>query len=101
MAPPIKPGDVRHLHIDPYVRVQPGNPSASFEGDKRLDRFLEWWDSLPPRKRTKMALDLLIAACCGELSVARLEPSALTDEEDQRAELALEALLNNMAMDEE
>jgi hypothetical protein len=101
MAPPVKPGVTRHLHIDPYVRVKPENHSESFEGDKRLDRFLEWWDGLPSRKRTKMALDLLVAACCGELSVARQELSAMTDEEDKQAEAALEALLSNMAMDEE
>lgn len=101
MAAPKKPGITRHLHIDPYVRVKPENHSESFEGDKRLDRFLEWWDGLPSRKRTKMALDLLVAACCGELSVARLDMSAMPDEDDQMADAALEALLNNMSMDEE
>jgi hypothetical protein len=33
--------------------------------------------------------------------VARQELSAMTDEEDKQAEAALEALLSNMAMDEE
>lgn len=101
MAAPKKPGVRRHLHIDPYVRVKPENQSASIDDNKRLDRFLEWWDGIEEGKRTRMALDLLVAACCGELSVARLDMSAMADEDDQRAEAALEALLNNMAMDEE
>jgi len=99
MAPPKKPGVVRHLHIDPYVRVKAENTSASFDGDKRLDHFLGWWDGLPPRQRTKMALELLVAACNGELGIA---PSVVMDgdgsSEDQSA---LAELLNNMAFEEE
>jgi len=99
MAPPKKPGVVRHLHIDPYVRVQPENHSASFAEDKRLDRFLTWWDGLPSRQRTRMALDLLVAACNGELGVA---PNVSMDG-DANAEdkSALDELLKNMLMDEE
>lgn len=101
MAAPKKPGVVRHLHIDPYVRVRPEDRSISYGGDKRLDKTLAWFDSLPPRQATKLAWELIIAACNGELGVARLNMSAMADEDDQRAEAALEALLNNMAMDEE
>ncbi len=99
MAPPKKPGLVRHLHIDPYVRVKQENPSSSFENDKRLDRFLEWWDGLPSRQRTGMALELLVAACNGELGVA---PNVDMDGEGNAEDKsALAELLNNMSMDEE
>lgn len=99
MAAPKKPGVVRHLHIDPYVRVKHENPSGSFGNDKRLDRFLVWWDGLPSRQRTKLALDLLVAACNGELGVA---PSVEMDG-DATAEdrSALAEMLKNMALDEE
>ncbi len=97
MAPPKKPGLVRHLHIDPYVRVKPENISASFENDKRLDRFLTWWDGLPSRQRTRMALELLVAACNGELGVApNVEMDGDASAEDKSA---LDELLQNMAMD--
>ena len=99
MAAPKKPGEVRHLHIDPYVRVKPENPSASFVNDKRLDRFLIWWDGLPSRQRTKLALDLLVAATNGELGVA---PSvSMDDGESLENKSALDELLKNMALDEE
>lgn len=99
MARPRKPGVVRHLHIDPYVRVAYENPSVSFEGDKRLDRFLAWWDGLPARQRTKMALDLLVAACNGELGVApNVEMDGDASAEDKSA---LSELLKNMVLDEE
>jgi hypothetical protein len=99
MAAPKKPGHVRHLHIDPYVRVKHENPSASFVNDKRVDRFLIWWDGLPSRQRTKMALELLIAACNGELGVA---PGVVMDgDESAENKSALDELLKNMVMDEE
>ena len=99
MAAPKKPGEVRHLHIDPYVRVKAENPSASFAGDRRLDRFLAWWDSLPQRQRTKMALALLIAATNGELGVA--QSVSMDGDEATENKSALAELLNNMALDEE
>ena len=101
MAAPKKPGVVRHLHIDPYVRVIPQNKSTSYSGDKRLDKTLAWFDSLPPRQATKLAWELIIAACNGELGVARQDMSVMADEDEQRAEAALEALLNNMSKDDE
>lgn len=101
MAPPKKPGVRRHLHIDPYIRVKPENHSASIDDNKRMDKFLEFWDSLPPRKATKMVMDLLIAACNGELGVAHSVPTSMSDEQERIAEAKLDALLKNMSMDEE
>ena len=99
MARPKKPGIRRHLYIDPYVRVKPENHSASIDDNKRLDRFLEWWDGIEEGKRTKMALELLIAACNGELGVA---PSVVMDgDENAENKSALDELLKNMALDEE
>lgn len=101
MAAPKKPGVVRHLHIDPYVRVLPDNRSASIDGDKRMDKFLAWWDSLPPRDGTKSALELLIAACNGELGIAHSSMSAVVDEDEQINDEKLDRLLKNMSMDED
>jgi len=101
MAAPKKPGVVRHLHIDPYLRVISEDKSTSYSGDKRLDKTLAWFDSLPPRQATKLAWELIIAACNGELGVARQDISAMADEDEQRAEAALEALLNNMSKDDD
>jgi hypothetical protein len=99
MGAPKKPGVVRHLHIDPYMRVKSENASASFTNDKRLDRFLVWWDGLPSRQRTKMALELLVAACNGELGVApSVEMEGDTNAEDKSA---LAEMLKNMALEEE
>jgi len=99
MAPPKKPGVVRHLHIDPYLRVKDGNASLSYAEDKRLDKFLAWWDGLPSRQRTHMALDLLVAACNGELGIA---PGVTMDGDDiAENKSALDELLKNMSMDEE
>ena len=99
MAAQKKPGVVRHLHIDPYVRVKHEDASMSFGNDKRLDRFLIWWDGLPSRQRTKMALKLLVAACNGELGVA---PGVVMDgDESAENKSALDELLKNMVMNEE
>ena len=99
MAAPKKPGVRRHLYIDPYVRVKPNDPSASFDNNKRLDRFLIFWDGLPNHQRTKMAFDLLIAACNGELGVA---PGVVMDgDENAENKSALDELLKNMVFDEE
>lgn len=100
MPAPRKPGRVRHLHIDPYVRVKYDNFSASFANDKRLDKTLAWWDGLPPRQRSKLAWELIIAACNGELGVA---PSTLMDGDDDATEnkSALNELLRNMVLEEE
>lgn len=101
MAAPRKPGIVRHLHICPYVRVFPDDRSLSIDGDKRMSKFLAWWDSLPPRERTSSALELLIAACNGELGVAHPSMTVVVNEDDQLNDEKLDRLLKNMAMDED
>ena len=99
MAPPIKPGKVRHLHIDPYVRVKPDNKSASVDGDARLDRALAWYDAQPSGTRTRLCWELIIAAVNGELGIA---PAVSMDDEDtEQNKSALSALLENMVLNEE
>ena len=67
----------------------------------REQKTWEWIDAIPNGKRFDMVWDLITAAVNGELGVARQDMSMMADEDDQRAEAALEALLNNMAMDED
>ena len=99
MAAPKKPGKVRHFHIDPYLRVKHDDLSMSFANDKRVDRFLIWWDGLPSRQRTKMALELLVAACNCELGIA---PGVVMEgNESAENKSALDELLKNMVFDEE
>lgn len=89
MAAP-KKGFRRHLHVDPYVY-----PNVS----GRVDKFLVWYDSQPPRTRTKMCFDLLVAAVNGELGIA--QTLSLADEDAEQSQKALESLLANMLMDED
>lgn len=99
MAPPIKPGKVRHLHIDPYVRVMPDNNSASVDGDARLDRALAWYDAQPSGTRTRLCWELIVAAVNGELGIA---PAVSMDDGDaEENKSALSALLENMVLNEE
>ncbi len=99
MAPPIKPGVVRHLHIDPYVRVKPENKSASVDGNARLDRALAWYDALPSGERTRLCWELIIAAANGELGIA--PAVSMADEDTEQNKSALSALLENMVLNEE
>ena len=80
----------RHIHIDPYVYP---------ETSPRIDKFLEWYDSVPSRRRTKMCFDLLVAATNGELGVALAV--SLQDEQEDVAQAALSSLLANMTMEED
>lgn len=90
MARKKKIGNRRHLHIDPYI----------WEGeDPRRDKLAAWYDTLPARQRTKMIVDLLVAAIHGELGVAIA--ADMSDEDSAQNKSALEDLLKNMAMDEE
>jgi hypothetical protein len=84
-------GPRRHLHIDPYV--YPGTSA-------RIDKFLEWFDSVPARQRTKICFDLLVAAANGELGVAQAV-SLMDEQEDDVAQAAFLSLLANMKIDEE
>jgi len=90
MARKKKVGVARHLHIDPYI--WPGE-------DARRDKLLAWYESLPARQRTKMVVDLLVAAIHGELGVAIA--ADMSDENAAANKSALEELLMNMAQDEE
>lgn len=67
----------------------------------REQKTWEWIDAIPDGKRFDMVWDLITAAVNGELGVVRQTAPDITDEEDVKAEAALEALLNNMAIDEE
>jgi len=99
MAPPVKPGKVRHLHIDPYVRVKPENKSASVDGDARLDRALAWYDAQPSGTRTRLCWELIIAAVNGELGIA--PAVSMGDEDAEQNDSALKTLLANMELNEE
>jgi len=99
MAPPIKPGKVRHLHIDPYVRVKPDNNSASVDGNARLDRALAWYDAQPSGERTRLCWELIIAAVNGELGIA--PAVSMEDGDAEESKSALNELLKNMVLDEE
>jgi hypothetical protein len=89
MSAPRK-GFRRHIHIDPYVY-----PKTS----ARIDKFLEWFDSVPARQRTKLCFDLLVAAANGELGVS--QAVSLGDEQEDVAQAALSSLLANMTIDED
>jgi len=80
----------RHIFINPYV--YPGT-------SPRIDKFLEWYDSVPARQRSKMCFELLVAATNGELGVA--QAVSLKDEQEDVAQAALSSLLANMTMDED
>lgn len=67
----------------------------------REQKAWEWIDAIPNGKRFDMVWDLITAAVNGELGVARQDMSTMADEDDQKAEAALEALLNNMSRDDE
>jgi len=90
MARPKKNGIRRHLHIDPYIWA---GESA------RMDKLVVWYDALPARQRTRMVVDLLVAAIHGELGVAAA--ADMKDEDSAQNKSALSELLKNMAMDEE
>ena len=75
----------RHIHIDPYV--YPGT-------SPRIDKFLEWYDSVPARQRTRMCFDLLVAATNGELGVA--QAVSLQDEQEDVAQAAFVRVLTNL-----
>ena len=99
MAPPVKPGKVRHLHIDPYVRVNEDDNSASVDGDARLNRALAWYDAQPSGERTRLCWELIIAAVNGELGIAPAVSMEDGDAEENKS--ALNELLKNMVLDEE
>jgi hypothetical protein len=81
-----KQGERRHLHIDPYV----------WQGeDARRDRLVVWYDALPARQRTKMVVDLLVAAIHGELGVAPV--AVMGDDDAEKNQSALADMLANMA----
>lgn len=67
----------------------------------REQKTWEWIDAIPSGKRFDMVWDLITAAVNGELGVARQNISIVTDEEDAKADAALDALLKNMSMDDE
>lgn len=90
MARKKKIGERRHLHVDPYIWA---GESA------RLDKLVVWYDALPARQRTRMVVELLVAAIHGELGVAA--PLDLGSGEDDAAQAALSSLLANMVMDED
>ncbi len=85
-----KIGTRRHLHIDPYIWAGE---------DPRKDKLVEWYDALPARKRTKMVVELLLAAIHGELGAAVAADMSGAENEENKS--ALEDLLKNMRMDEE
>ena len=85
-----KTGTRRHLHIDPYIWAGE---------DPRRDKLVTWYDALPPRQRTKMVVDLLVAAIHGELGVAVAADMSGTENEENKSALA--DLLKNMVMNEE
>jgi hypothetical protein len=64
-----------------------------------MDKFLEWYDSVPARQRTKICFDLLVAAANGELGAAPVV--LLNDEQEDVAQAALSSLLANMTLDED
>jgi hypothetical protein len=99
MAPPKKPGVARHVMISPYVRVKPNDPSATVEGDARVDKALRWYDSIPKGDRQRMCWELIVAAVNGELGVAHTVH--LADDDTAQAERALEDLLLNMVLEED
>jgi hypothetical protein len=90
MARKKKIGTPRHLHIDPYVWAGE---------DARRDKLVAWYDQLPAQKRTRMVVDLLVAAIHGELGVAVV--ADMGDENSAQNKSALDDLLKNMVMDEE
>jgi hypothetical protein len=85
-----KKGFRRHIYINPYVYPKT---------DARMDKFLEWYDSVPARQRTKICFDLLVAAANGELGAAPVV--LLNDEQEDVAQAALSSLLANMTLDED
>ena len=99
MARPKKPGFPRHLHIDPYVWVTQKNGELTVDNDARMNKFLAWYDSMPSGQRTKMCLDLIVAAVNGELGVA--SSVSLVDSDGDRSQKALDDLLKNMVLDED
>ena len=99
---PRLPGVPRHIHIDPYVRVKGKTGeefASSVNGDPRLDRALRWLDSHPKGKVTAMCWDLIVAAINGELGIAA--PSAITNDDEERTQKALQDMLKNMVFEED
>ena len=76
--------------MDPYVYPKT---------NARIDKFLEWYDSVPARQRTKICFDLLVAAANGELGAAPVV--LLNDEQEDVAQAAFSSLLANMTLDED
>jgi hypothetical protein len=103
MARPKLPGVTRHIFINPYVRVKTAKDgdgwSKSFDGDARIDKALAWLDSHPKGTVTEMCWQLIVAAVNGELGVA--VTTTLANEDDERAQKALDELLANMVLDDE
>ena len=85
----------------PSVRVRIDGNRKRKGISPREEKTWEWIDAIPDGKRFDMVWDLITAAVNGELGVVRQDISTMTDEDDHKAEAALEALLNNMAIDEE
>jgi len=85
-----KKGVRRRIHINPYVYPKT---------NARMDKFLEWYDSVPARQRTKMCFDLLVAAANEELGM--VQSVLLSDEQEDVAQAALSSLLANMTLDED
>jgi hypothetical protein len=99
MPRPKKPGAARHLHIDPYVWVKKENNSVTVDDDPRMNKFLAWYDAMPAGQRTKLCLELMVAAANGELGVA--STVSLVDDDSARSKKALDDLLKNMVLDED
>lgn len=99
---PRLPGVARHIHIDPYVRVQ-GKTGEEFalsvNGDPRIDKALRWLDSHPKGKVTAMCWELIVAAVNGELGIASVP--AIMDDDTERTQKALQDMLNNMVFEDD
>lgn len=102
MAPPKKPGVARHIHISPYIRVRSVEGDGwwkSYAGDARTDKALTWLRSQPAGKVQTAVWNLFVAAVNGELGV--ISTVNLADEDQARAQKALDDLLKNMVLEED
>lgn len=102
MAAPKKPGVARHIHISPYLRVKAEDGDGWWQthaGDVRTDKALAWLKSQPSGTVQMAVWNLFVAAVNGELGV--ISTVDLADEDQVRAQKALEDLLSNMVLEED
>lgn len=102
MPAPKKPGVARHIHISPYVRVKAEDGDGWWQthaGDARTDKALAWLKSQPSGKVQTSVWNLFVAAVNGELGV--ISTVNLQDEDQVRAQNALNDLLNNMVLEDD